>query len=34
MHTGAMVSALTTEFVFGVQDPELLVPETAVFFGH
>ena len=26
--------ALTTEFVFGVQDPGLLVPETAVFFGH
>lgn len=29
-----MGSALTTEFVFGVQDPELLVPETAVLFGH
>jgi hypothetical protein len=29
-----MGSALTTEFVFGVQDPDLLVPETAVFFGH
>src|SRR5687767_7802185 len=27
-------SALTTEFVFGLQDPELLVPETVVFFGH
>jgi hypothetical protein len=27
-------TGLTTEFVFGVQDPELLVPETAVFFGH
>jgi hypothetical protein len=27
-------SALTTEFVFGVQDPDLLVPEAAVFFGH
>lgn len=27
-------SGLTTEFVFGVQDPELLVPETAVLFGH
>ncbi len=27
-------SGLTTEFVFGVQDPDLLVPETAVFFGH
>ncbi len=29
-----MGSALTTEFVFGVQDPDLLVPETAAFFGH
>lgn len=29
-----MGSALTTEFVFGIQDPEMLVPETAVFFGH
>lgn len=29
-----MGTALTTEFVFGVQDPDLLVPETAVFFGH
>lgn len=29
-----MGSALTTEFVFGVQEPEMLVPETAVFFGH
>ena len=29
-----MGSALTTEFAFGVQEPELLVPETAVFFGH
>lgn len=29
-----MGSALTTEFVFGVQDPDRLVPETAVFFGH
>ena len=27
-------SGLTTEFVFGVQEPDLLVPETAVFFGH
>ena len=27
-------SGLTTEFVFGVQDPEQLVPETAVLFGH
>jgi hypothetical protein len=29
-----MGSSLTTEFVFGIQDPDLLVPETAVFFGH
>ncbi|TCO42524.1 hypothetical protein EV646_113146 [Kribbella antiqua] len=29
-----MGSALTTEFVFGVQKPDQLVPETAVFFGH
>jgi hypothetical protein len=29
-----MGSALTTEFVFGVQDPDRLVPEAAVFFGH
>jgi hypothetical protein len=29
-----MGSGLTTEFAFGVQDPELLVPESAVFFGH
>lgn len=29
-----MGTALTTEFVFGVQDPELIVPETAAFFGH
>lgn len=27
-------SALTTEFVFGLTDPEQMVPETAVFFGH
>ena len=27
-------SALTTEFVFGLSDPDVLVPETAVFFGH
>ena len=27
-------SGLTTEFVFGVADPDLLVPETAVFFSH
>ncbi len=31
---GLMGSGLTTEFVFGVGDPELLVPETAAFFGH
>lgn len=29
-----MGTALNTEFIFGIQDPELLVPETAVFFGH
>jgi hypothetical protein len=29
-----MGTALTTEFVSGVNDPELIVPETAVFFGH
>lgn len=29
-----MGSALTTEFVFGLQDPDLVVPETAVLFGH
>lgn len=29
-----MGSALTTEFVFGVKEPDLLVPETAAFFGH
>jgi hypothetical protein len=29
-----MGSALTTEFVFGVREPELLVPETAAMFGH
>jgi hypothetical protein len=27
-------SGLTTEFVFGVKEPELLVPEAAVVFGH
>ncbi|HEX6151302.1 hypothetical protein [Nocardioides sp.] len=27
-------SGLTTEFVFGVQDPDLMVPETAAFFSH
>lgn len=27
-------TALDTEFIFGVQDRELLVPETAVMFGH
>jgi hypothetical protein len=29
-----MGSALTTEFVFGTKDPDLLVPETAAMFGH
>ena len=29
-----MGSGLTTEFVFGVQDADQLVPESAVFFGH
>ncbi len=29
-----MGSALTTEFVFDVKDPDQLVPETTVFFGH
>ena len=29
-----MGSALTTEFVFGLTDPEQVVPETGVFFGH
>ena len=29
-----MGGALTTEFVFGVADPDLIVPEVAVFFGH
>jgi hypothetical protein len=29
-----MGSALDTEFIFGVQEPALLVPETAVFYGH
>ncbi len=29
-----MGSALDTEFVFGLQEPQLLVPETAVFYGH
>ncbi|HET7328925.1 MAG TPA: hypothetical protein VFJ14_16760 [Nocardioidaceae bacterium] len=27
-------SGLTTEFVFAAADPELVVPETVVFFGH
>ena len=27
-------SGLTTEFVFGVADPGLLVPETAALFNH
>jgi hypothetical protein len=29
-----MGSGLTTEFVFGVGEPDQLVPETAAFFGH
>ena len=29
-----MGSGLTTEFVFGLADTDLLVPETAAFFGH
>lgn len=29
-----MGSALTTEFVAGLADPDKMVPETAVFFGH
>ena len=29
-----MGAGLTTEFVFGVADADLIVPETAVFFGH
>lgn len=29
-----MGSALNTEFIFGLQEPDLLVPETAVFYGH
>lgn len=29
-----MGTALTTEFVFGVKQPETLVPEVAAFFGH
>jgi hypothetical protein len=29
-----MGTALDTEFIFGTTDPDLLVPETAVFFGH
>lgn len=28
-----MGTALTTEFIFGVQDPDKIVPETAAFFG-
>jgi hypothetical protein len=27
-------TGLTTEFVFGVQDPDLVVPETAALFSH
>jgi hypothetical protein len=29
-----MGSALTTEFIFGVREEGMIVPETAVFFGH
>jgi hypothetical protein len=29
-----MGSALNTEFIFGLMDTDLLVPETAVFYGH
>lgn len=29
-----MGSALDTEFIFGLMDTDLLVPETAVFYGH
>lgn len=31
---GLLGTGLTTEFAFGVQEPETLVPEAAVFFGH
>ncbi len=31
---GLMGAGLTTGFVFGVSDPDLLVPETGAFFGH
>jgi hypothetical protein len=31
---GMMGAGLTTEFVFGVSQPDQLVPEAAVFFGH
>jgi hypothetical protein len=31
---GLMGSALDTEFIFGVQDPDQMVPEVGVFFGH
>lgn len=29
-----MGAGLTTEFAFGLSDPDVLVPETVVFFGH
>jgi hypothetical protein len=29
-----MGTALNTEFIFGLMDTDLLVPETAVFYGH
>jgi hypothetical protein len=31
---GVLGSGLTTEFVFGASDPDLMVPEAAAFFGH
>ena len=31
---GLMGSALDTEFLFGLTEPDRLVPETAVFYGH
>lgn len=34
MTSQLMGTALDTEFVFGIQDPDLLVPETAVLWGH
>lgn len=31
---GLMGSGLSTEFIFGVNDPDQMVPEVGVFFGH